>query len=112
VSQLFSLGGFTPRVKMESKEKLTERMEDIKRMTALHAQMREVDRREVASKSDIDLTIWQTSFPLDSPQFRLAEYEWQRRLSADQIKAARWAAVIGLAGVIVGALLTKVLEKF
>lgn len=103
------IGGLALLVKMNTKEKDKERMEAIDRMMALHAQMRDVDRREIASKSDIDLTIWQTSYTSDSPQFRLAEHEWQRRLVAEQItatmKAARGQAYIGLAGIVIGAIL-------
>ena len=70
-----------------------------------------VNRRELASWPDEKLAAWQARFPSESPQFILAQFEWSRRLTADQIKAARWAAWIGLAGVIVGAVLTRILEK-
>jgi hypothetical protein len=72
----------------------------------------DVDRRVLAKMPDKDLATWQAKFPSDSPQFILAQFEWQRRLTADQIKTMRWAALIGLAGIILGVLLTKVLEKF
>ena len=70
-----------------------------------------VNRRELASWPDEKLAAWQAKFPSESPQFILAQFEWSRRLTADQIKAARWAAWIGLAGVIVGAVLSRVSEK-
>lgn len=72
----------------------------------------DVDRRELARMPDKDLAAWQAKFPSDSPQFILAQYEWHRRITADQIKTMRWAALIGLGGIILGVLLTKVLEKF
>jgi hypothetical protein len=70
-----------------------------------------VNRRELASWPDEKLAAWQAKFPSESPQFILAQFEWSRRLTADQVKAARWAAWIGLGGVIVGALLSRFLEK-
>ena len=70
-----------------------------------------VNRREVAAWPDEKLAAWQAKFPSESPQFILAQYEWSRRLTSDQIKAARWAAWVGLGGVIVGAVLARLLEK-
>jgi hypothetical protein len=70
-----------------------------------------VNRRELAGWPDEKLAAWQAKFPAESPQFILAQFEWSRRLTADQIKAARWAAWIGLAGVILGAVLSRILEK-
>jgi uncharacterized membrane protein YcjF (UPF0283 family) len=70
-----------------------------------------VNRREVAAWPDEKLAAWQARFPCESPQFILAQYEWSRRLTADQIKAARWAAWVGLGGVILGAVLARILEK-
>ncbi|MGA2246353.1 MAG: hypothetical protein ABSH48_15255 [Verrucomicrobiota bacterium] len=74
-------------------------------------QFEKVNRRELAGWPDEKLAAWQAKFPSESPQFILAQFEWNRRLTADQVKAARWASWIGLAGVIVGALLTRILEK-
>jgi hypothetical protein len=71
-----------------------------------------VNRRELAGWPDEKLAAWQAKYPPESPQFILAQFEWSRRLTADQIKAARWAAWIGLAGVIVGAVLSRLLEKW
>ena len=71
-----------------------------------------IDRRALAQMSDKDLALWQSQHPESSPQFILSQFEWNRRLTADQIKATRWTALIGLAGVIIGVLLTKILENF
>jgi hypothetical protein len=86
---------------------------------SLHAQEKarfdkefeKVNRRELAGWPDEKLAAWQAKFPSESPQFILAQFEWSRRLTADQIKAARWTTWIGLAGVIVGAALSRILEK-
>jgi len=75
-------------------------------------QFDKVDCKKIAALSKKDLAAWQSNFKSDEPEWRLAEHEWQRRLMVEQIKAGKWAAIIGLAGVILGALLTKVLEKF
>ena len=108
MAQLFSLGDFAFMNTEKFFEKSARDMEK-----ARHAQeFSKINRRELAGRTDEDLAAWQAKYPPDSAQFILAQYEWSRRLTADQIKAARWAAVIGVAGVILGALLTKVLEKF
>jgi hypothetical protein len=74
----------------------------------------ELDRRMLAKMSDKDLAAWQAKHPEQSPQFILAQYEWNRRLTSDQIKAAvkaaRWSAWFGIAGVIIGATLAKLLD--
>ena len=77
----------------------------------LDQEFAKVNRRELANWPDQRLAAWQAQFPPESAQFILAQFEWNRRLAADQIKAARWAAWIGLVGVIVGAVLTRILEK-
>jgi hypothetical protein len=74
-------------------------------------EFKKVNRRALANWPDEKLAAWQAGFPSDSPQFILAQFEWNRRLTADQVKAAHWAAWIGLAGVIVGAVLARLLEK-
>jgi hypothetical protein len=77
----------------------------------LEKEFEKVNRRELAGWPDEKLAAWQGKFPAESPQFILAQYEWNRRLTAEQIKAARWAVWVGLAGVILGAVLSRVLEK-
>jgi hypothetical protein len=68
------------------------------------------DRRELAKMDDKALAVWQAMFDTDQPQWRLAEHEWQRRLTAEQIaatmRAARGQAWFGIAGLFIGALLT------
>jgi hypothetical protein len=69
------------------------------------------DRRKLSVMDDKSLAEWQSDFKQDEPEWRLAEHEWQRRLTVEEIKAVRWAAIIGVCAIIFGALLTKVLEK-
>jgi ABC-type dipeptide/oligopeptide/nickel transport system permease subunit len=64
-----------------------------------------LDRREVVKMSDKDLAKWQAEYPADSPQFILAQYEWNRRLSVRQIRAAHITAWIGVIGTLVGVVL-------
>ena len=107
---------------MNSDEFFREDREQARRRDELEAHNKEkarfdkefekVNRRELAGWPDEKLAVWQAKFPSESPQFILAQFEWNRRLTADQVKAARWAAWIGLAGVIVGAVLSRILEKF
>lgn len=71
----------------------------------------DVDRRALARMSDKDLALWQSQHPSDSPQYILAQFEWNRRLTAEQTKWARWSVIVGFIGVIIGALLQRWLEK-
>jgi hypothetical protein len=78
------------------------------------AEYDKIDRIWLAKLSDKDLASWQSDHPADSPQYILAQFEWSRRLTADQIsatiKAARGQAWIGIAGVIIGVLLSLLLR--
>lgn len=69
------------------------------------SQLESLDRRSLSAMTEKELALWQTGYPADSPQFVLAEHEWQRRLTAEQVKAARFAAYMGLIGTVVGAVI-------
>jgi hypothetical protein len=69
-----------------------------------------VDHRQLSVMDDKTLAAWQSNFRQDEPEWRIAEYEWQRRITAKQIRAGRWNAFLALAGVVVGALLTYLLS--
>ena len=66
------------------------------------------DRHSLSDMDDRALAAWQADFEQDEAQWRLAEHEWQRRLTAEQItatmQAARGQAWFGIAGVIIGVL--------
>ncbi|MCF5889673.1 hypothetical protein K3H46_01340 [Aeromonas veronii] len=68
----------------------------------------EIDAVFVSSLSDKDLAGWQAKYPTDSPQFIIANHEWQRRLNLEQIRSNRHSAYIGLLGVILGVGLTSI----
>jgi len=74
-----------------------------------------LDRSELSKKSDVELAKWQAGFDTDEAQWRIAEHEWQRRLTAEQIsatmRAARWQAWFGIAAAIIGVLLTLVVQS-
>lgn len=63
---------------------------------------------------DKSLAAWQSVFEQDEPQWRLAEHEWQRRLTAEQIRVtlstARWQAWFGIIGTFIGALLALLIQ--
>lgn len=80
--------------------------EDINR-----SKFKDVDRRVIAKMSDSDLALWQSKYPENSPQFILAEHEWQRRLTVEQVNASRFAALMGLLGAVVGAFITWLASK-
>ena len=73
-----------------------------------------LDRQSLAMMDDKELAAWQSEFYSDEPQWRIAEHEWQRRITAETIRAtvsaARWQAYFGIAGVIIGLVLGKILE--
>jgi hypothetical protein len=75
-----------------------------------------LDRRGLSVMDDPTLAKWQSDFKPNEPEWRLAEYEWQRRLTVEQIRAtvsaARWQAWFGIAAAVVGALLTLVVQAF
>jgi hypothetical protein len=66
------------------------------------------DRRELLKMSDKELAEWQSRHESDEPQWRLAEHEWQRRLTEQTVRAtisaARLQAYIGIAAALIGAL--------
>lgn len=70
-----------------------------------------MDESSLYVKSDKELAIFQASYPSESPQCVLALNEWNRRLVTRQVKATQHAAWIGLAGVIVGAVMGWVLAS-
>ena len=69
----------------------------------------ELDRRKLAKMSDKDLAAWQAKNPEHSPQFILAQHEWNGRLIAAQVKATRWAAWIAVVGAIAGGIAGAIL---
>jgi hypothetical protein len=73
-------------------------------------EFKKFDRREITKMDDTALAKWQSDFFTDEPQWRIAEHEWQRRVTIEQLKAARWQAYFGIAGVVIGVILTRLLE--
>ena len=74
----------------------------------LQAAFAQIDRRVIAAMSDTELAVWHASFPIESPQAKLAEHEWQRRLTVMQVGAMRFATWVGLVGMFIGVLLGAV----
>ncbi len=94
-----------PYRKMDTNEDGKRMMADADRRLKSAAQMKDVNRRELAMKSDESLATWQSQYPTESPMYRLAEHEWQRRLTEQQIRASYWASVIGVIGTLLGTFL-------
>lgn len=92
---------------MDSIRDFVDRFEDADTKRRLQAEFASVDRRAVGELSDVELAAWQARYPADSPQHRLGEHEWQSRLTAEQTKATRFAALLGLFGVVLGFALGK-----
>ena len=82
---------------------------------ALHQdEFKNLDRRELTRMPDKLLAEWQSRHEPHEPQWRLAEHEWQRRLTAEQIRAslivgkqtATFAVIASIVGAVVGSILT------
>jgi len=97
----------------------TNRVRERQRQDEEQAQLAEdylkVDRTALAKMPDKELAEWQGRYPPSCPQFILAEYEWQRRLTVEQVKASRFATVVGalagIGGAIIGSLMTWLISK-
>jgi hypothetical protein len=76
------------------------------------------DRRELFRMPDKMLAEWQSKHQTHEPQWRLAEHEWQRRLTAEQIRAslivgkqsALFAVIASIVGAVVGSVLTLLVQ--
>ena len=64
-----------------------------------------LDESSLFRKTDKELAHFQAEYPPESPQYALALNEWNRRLVTRQVKATRFAAVIGFVGIIIGSFL-------
>jgi DNA topoisomerase VI subunit B len=65
---------------------------------------------QLAKLTSKALASWQSNYPPNSPQQILAQFEWNRRLTEKQVQSARFAAWVGLIGVVVGAVLAWLLS--
>ena len=74
-------------------------------------EFRAFDHSTISKMSQKELAAWQSGYAAGSPQFILAEHEWLRRLTVEQVKASRFAAFMGLLGAVVGAFLTWMTTK-
>lgn len=85
-----------------------------RRLFANKQKLKNLDRSELAQMDDKTLAEWQAEFEQTEAQWRLAEHEWQRRLTAAQIsatmRAARGQAWFGIIGLFIGAALTMLLS--
>ena len=66
---------------------------------------------QLAKFSDKDLAAWQAEYPPNSAQQILAQFEWNRRLTEKQVRSARFAAWVGLIGVVLGAVIAWLLSQ-
>lgn len=61
-----------------------------------------IDCRKLAKMRDDALASWQSQYVPGSPQYILADQEWQNRRLARQLRAVYVAAFLGLLGVVLG----------
>ncbi|MDH2918469.1 MAG: hypothetical protein PXX73_04670 [Sideroxydans sp.] len=92
-------------------QRLRDQQRQAEAQAQLAAEYRTVDRKALSKMSDKALAEWQSRYPPGSPQFILAEYEWQRRLTVAQVRASRFAALMALLGAVVGAWITWLTSK-
>lgn len=96
------------------KEQAKERAKSTRESQAqdkLREELATVCAKDLAHMSEADLAAWQSQYPSPSPQAILASFEWQRRLTAMQVRSARFAAWLGLVGVVLGVVLTVLVTK-
>lgn len=65
--------------------------------------------RQLSEMKDSQLAVWQSSYAYGTPQFAMAEREWQRRLVVEQVKATLSAGRLGVIGSISAAFIGVVL---
>lgn len=88
------------------------RAENAERLAKCIEEYANLDESSLFRKSDKELANFQAEYPPESPQYTLAQNEWNRRLLARQIKESRFSAIIGLIGIVVGALLGWLLAAY
>ena len=88
----------------------SDRLEAIKK-AQLKKDFDSIDRKLLAKMSDKELAEWQSKYESNTSQTILAEHEWQRRLTSEQVKATRFGGWMGLAGAVVGALITLMVQN-
>ena len=62
----------------------------------------QLDVVRIARLSDKELAAWQFEHQPGTPQYIIADHEWQRRLTLQQVRAAYRTAWIGVAGTLLG----------
>lgn len=91
-----------------SSDEVIRKMIEGHRHAQIQHEFKQVDRRTLLNLSDSELALWQSDYPQNSPHYILAEFEWQRRLNHEQVKATKHAAWLGLAGVVLGFSLAQI----
>ncbi len=67
--------------------------------------------RDLARKSDTDLALWQSQYQPGSREYLSADREWNRRLTASQVSAMKFAAVVGVCGTLLGAVVGAYIQS-
>jgi len=71
----------------------------------------DMDSRTLAEIPDDYLANLQAGVRPETAPYIRAQHEWQRRLIVRQVRAALWASVIGVVGVIAGVILGWLLSR-
>lgn len=98
---------------------VVQRIGEANKRDSLQRDFDELDLASMQSWTDGELSVWQSRYPADSPQWLWAEQQWRLRLLERQAQAAGLQAnkaaiisgVIGVAGALAGVILAWLLGK-
>jgi len=116
-----NISAFAPKVKGRLFLQQLESEEARDLFIAKHREeFKSFDRRKLAGMDDKSLATWQSEYDEAEPEWRLAEHEWQRRITAEQIRGAIDLArntalinfVIAISAAITGVIFTLLVQAF
>jgi hypothetical protein len=85
-------------------DKITNQIINQARKGVAQDKFKNLNAKEISELTDKGLASFQAKFDADDPHYILASYEWQRRITIKQIGATKFAAYMGIAAALLGAI--------